>query len=150
MKKTILIAGLSIMISCGQQKTDVQAISKKVMQTSREWSQVASTSDVDKIVNYWTDDAIVVMPGQPPLKGKNEIRKMVEESFKMQGFHISWEPQSAEVSQSGDMVYLIEKTQVTVNDSTGKAITVHENGITVWKKQPDGSWKAAADISSNE
>jgi ketosteroid isomerase-like protein len=75
---------------------------------------------------------------------------MVEGSFKTPGFHISWEPQSVEVSQSGDMAYLIEKSKITVNDSLDKAITTHYNGVSVWKKQTDGSWKNVVDIAANE
>jgi ketosteroid isomerase-like protein len=66
------------------------------------------------------------------------------------GFKISWEPQSAEVSQCGDLAYLIEKSEITMKDSAGNSIAQHYNGVTVWKKQADGSWKNVADISANE
>jgi ketosteroid isomerase-like protein len=91
-----------------------------------------------------------MFPGQPVLKGKKEIRQMVEESFNTPGFKISWEPQSVEVSQSSDMAYLIEKSQIKMNGSSGKQLTMHYNPITVWKKQADGAWKNVVDISTNE
>jgi ketosteroid isomerase-like protein len=93
------------------------------------------TKDVDKIVNYWTDDAFLMQEGQPPLKGKQAIRQMVEESFKIPGFSISWQPQSVEVSDNGDMAYMIENAQVSFTDSTGKAITINNKAVTVWRKQ---------------
>jgi uncharacterized protein (TIGR02246 family) len=151
MKTKILIALIFIaMTGCNMQKVDMKTEGEKVMQASREWSQTASTGNVEKILSYWTDDAVVISPGQPALKGKNEIRQMVEGSFKTPGFHISWQPQSVEVSQSGDMAYLIEKSEITFNDSLGKAITTRYNGVTVWKKQTDGSWKNVVDIAANE
>jgi uncharacterized protein (TIGR02246 family) len=150
--KKILLIGITLMIivGCNQQKTDTKSEGEKVMQTSREWSQIVSTGDVEKSLGYWADDAVIMSAGQPILKGKNEIRKMVEQSFKTPGFKISWEPQSAEVSESGDMAYLIEKQTMSMNDSTGKASTLHANGITVWRKQNDGSWKDVIDISTPE
>ena len=151
MKNKILIALISItMAGCNMQKVDTKAEGEKVMRASREWSQTASAGNVEKVLNYWADNAVVISSGQPVLKGKNQIRQMVEGSFKTPGFHISWQPQSVEVSQSGDMAYLIEKSEITVNDSLGKAITTHYNGVTVWKKQTDGSWKNVADIAANE
>jgi uncharacterized protein (TIGR02246 family) len=151
MKKNILVELMLITIlSCSQQKIDTKAEGEKLMQTSREWSQITSTGNVEKILSYWADDAVVISPGQPVLKGKKEIRQMVEGSFKTPGFKISWEPQSADVSQSGDMAYLIEKSELSMNDSSGKSITLHYNGVTVWKKQADGSWKNVADIATNE
>jgi uncharacterized protein (TIGR02246 family) len=151
MKNKILIALISItMTGCNMQKVDTKAEGEKVMQACREWSQTASAGNVEKVLNYWADNAVVISSGQPVLKGKNQIRQMVEGSFKTPGFHISWQPQSVEVSPSGDMAYLIEKSEITVNDSLGKAITTHYNGVTVWKKQTDGSWKNVADIAANE
>jgi ketosteroid isomerase-like protein len=40
------------------------------MQISREWSQAASTRDLEKTLSYWEDDAIVMSAGQPVFKGK--------------------------------------------------------------------------------
>jgi uncharacterized protein (TIGR02246 family) len=151
MKMKILVALVIIIIfSCNQQKTDTKSEGEKVMQTSRDWSGVVATGDVEKSLSYWADDAVVMSAGQPLLKGKKEIRKMVEGSFKTPGFKISWDPQSAEVSGSGDMAYLVEKVTMSMNDSTGKTITMHAKGVTVWKKQSDGSWKDVVDISTPE
>ena len=148
MKRIIMIALTIVILSCNYQKVDKKAEGEKIMQLSREWSQVASTGDVEKIVNYWADDASVMSAGQPPLKGKQAIRQIVEESYKIPGFHISWQPQSIEVSESGDMAYLIENSQVAFNDSTGKLITLNNKAVTIWRKQKDGLWKNVVDIST--
>jgi uncharacterized protein (TIGR02246 family) len=118
------------------------------MKLSRDWSEVASTGDVDKTVSYWADDALVMSAGQPPLKGKPAIRQMVDESFKMPGFRISWQPETVEVSESGDMAYMIENSQVSFTDSTGKPVTLKNKAVSIWRKQPDGSWKNIVDIST--
>jgi uncharacterized protein (TIGR02246 family) len=149
MKKNILV-GLTLVtvFSCTQQKIDTKSEGEKVMQTSREWSQIASTADIEKTLGYWADDAVVMLAGQPILTGKKDIRKMVEESFKSPGFKINWEPQSVQVSESGDMAYLVEKESISMNDSSGKTMTLYSNGVTVWKKQTDGSWKNVVDVST--
>ena len=137
-------------ISCNQTKVDKKAEGEKLMQLSNEWSQSIATKNVDKTVSYWADDAFVMQEGQAPLKGKQAIRQMVEESFKIPGFSISWQPQSVEVSDNGDMAYMIENAQVSFTDSTGKAIKINNKGVSIWRKQPDGSWKNAVDISTND
>src|SRR5688500_3864327 len=113
MKRTTTLLFMLTVASCSQQKVDTKAEGEKVMQLSWEWSQVASAGDVEKTVSYWTDDAFVMSAGQPPLKGKPAIRQMVKESFEMPGFRISWQPQSVEVSASGDMAYMIENSQIS-------------------------------------
>lgn len=118
------------------------------MQLSREWSESASSKNLEKTVSYWADDAVVMPPGQPLLKGKKAIRQMVEDSYKIPGFGIRWQPISVEVSKSGDLAYMIEKSQITVIDSLGKELTERLRGVTVWKKQADGSWKNVVDITN--
>lgn len=137
-----------ILAGCNQPKIDVKAEGEKVIQTSKDWSQAASTGNVAKTVSHWADEAVVMSPGQPPLKGREAIRQMVEESYKIPGFRISWQPQSVDVSVNGDMAYLIENSQVSFTDSTGKAITHYNKGVSIWKKQADGTWKNVVDIST--
>lgn len=116
------------------------------MQLSREWSTSASTDSIEKTLSYWADDAVVMPPGQPPLKGKAAIRQMIEGTSKIPGFKISWEPLNVFVSQSGDMAYMIEQNQITMNDSLGRSITEHNKVVTVWRKEPDGKWKNVVDM----
>jgi uncharacterized protein (TIGR02246 family) len=148
MRWTTLIVLTLTILSCNEQKIDKKSEGEKVMQLSREWSQMAATGNVEKTVSYWADDAFLMSAGQPPLRGKQAIRQMVEESYKIPGFRISWQPQSVEVSESGDMAYVIENSQVSFTDSTGKAITQHNKAVSIWRKQKDGSWKNVVDIST--
>ena len=137
-------------ISCNQKEIDTKSEGEKLMQTSREWSQAAAKRDVNKILNYWTDDAVVMSAGEPVLKGKEGIRQMVEGSFKNPGFQISWEPESAEISNSGDLGYLLENTKMTMPDSVGNATVQNFKAVTIWKKAADGSWKCVVDVLSHE
>lgn len=146
-KITAVLLALTV-ISCNPQKVDTKAEGEKVMQLSKEWSQAASAGDVEKIVGYWADDAVVMSAGDPVLSGKQAIRKMVEESYKMPGFRISWQPQSVVVSESGDMAYLLENSQISYTDSSGKPITINNKAVSIWRKQKDGAWKNAVDIST--
>lgn len=148
MKQIIFIAHVLLLLSCNQTKVDKKAEGEKVMQMSREWSKAAAAGDVEKIISFWSDDAVVMSAGQPVLSGKQAIRKMVEDSYKMPGFRISWQPQSVEVSESGDMAYIIANSQISFADSTGNPITIHNKAVEIWRKYADGSWKNAVDIST--
>jgi len=149
MKKITIIASVLFTLSCNQPKSiDTKAEGEKVMQLSKEWAQVASTKDIEKTLSYWADDAVLMSAGQPPLKGKQAIRQMIEESFKIPGFRINWQPQSIKVSESGDIAYMIENSQVSYSDSTGKPITINNKAVSIWHKQKDGSWKNVVDIST--
>ena len=133
-----------ILISCGPKKVDTAAEGEKLMQISREWSQAVPTKDNEKILSYWADDAILFSPGEELTKGKEALRAMVEAGSKDSNFSISWEPLEAHISDDGSMGYLIEQNKVTINDST----IFYNNGVSVWRKDADGTWKNVVDITT--
>lgn len=79
-----------------------------LMDVDRAWSTAAAAgTNPDSVLSLWAEDARVVMAGDPTHFGKNEIRKMVEASFKAPGFHVSWVPERATIAASGDLGYTV-------------------------------------------
>lgn len=141
-----IVAG-ALLSGCSGNKPAKGDEVKALMDTSRAWSKSVATGDVDKIVSYWTDDGVVMMPGEPLRRGKAQIRAYVAASLKTPGFSISWEPLEGAISRPGDIGYLIERDHLTFPDGHGGITRWTGRGVTIWKKQPDGSWKDAIDIS---
>ena len=133
-----------MLTGCMKPQVDKAAEGEKLMQVSREWSQSVAAKDYEKVLSYWSDDAVILSPNQPPVKGKAAIRAMVEGDAKNPAFSISWEPLEAHISDDGSMGYLIEKNKVTLSDS----LTFYNQVISVWQKTPDGTWKNVADVST--
>lgn len=117
-----------------------------LMQTSRDWAKAAASGDVERILSYWADDAVVLEPDQRAHFGKAGIRQMVEASMKIPKFSITWGPESAVISKSGDMGYVIEHNRVSFADSTGKIQTQFGKAVTIWRKDASGAWKCVVDI----
>jgi uncharacterized protein (TIGR02246 family) len=147
---TVLSLFVLALSSCTTQSTNQEAEAQELMQLSRQWAKDASTNDAEKVLSYWTEDAVIMSAGQPALRGRKAIRQMLEETSKVPGFKINWEPVEAFVSRSGDLGYVIAKTAITIPDSTGNAITSFHNAVEIWKKQEDGSWKNVVDISTQD
>lgn len=136
-----------LLSSCGGQ-TDQSADKARLMQTSRDWSKAAAGDDIDKVMSYWADDAIVIPTGAPELRGKAAIRSYIEQSKKLPGFQIEWEPLEASVSADGSMGYLIEGTRLRMKAPDGSPVDMRYRSVTVWRKQADGSWKNIVDITN--
>ena len=135
----------SVAASDGAVASDVQ----QLLAIDREWSQVASSSrNPDSIAAYWTEDARVVLPGQGVLSGRAAIRGMVAGTLKIPGFHVSWTPDSAIVSRSGDLAYTYGTNVFTAPDSSGKLVTTQGRYLTIWRKDVDGRWRCVQDYST--
>ena len=145
LQKLLSAVLFTMIIGCNEKKIDTKAEGEKLMELSRYWSKLAATDSVDKMLSFWADDATILPPGQGPITGKQAISKMLEETSNIPGFKISWEPLFVSVSKSGDMAYMIEQNQITMNDSLGNPITEYNKAVTVWRKEADGTWKNVVD-----
>jgi ketosteroid isomerase-like protein len=143
----ILISTTIFLSSCVQQKkVDLQIEGEKLMQLSKDWSELVKTGDLELILEGWADDAIMMAPNMPPLKGKDAIKAYVEEGLKIPGYSIRWEPLEVHVSDCGDMAYMIERNEIIVNDTLGNPMASYNKTVTVWRKQADGSWNNVIDM----
>ncbi|HEY1953909.1 MAG TPA: DUF4440 domain-containing protein [Gemmatimonadaceae bacterium] len=151
-----LAVGAGLLISMGCRSTSssagfaprfARAPSDKatLLQASRDWSRAAASGDVEKVLSYWADTAIVLQPHRRALVGKPAIRKMVVGSMNMPGFSISWIPERAWVSLDGDVGYVVARNKVSFADSSGKVHTRYGKAVTVWTKDENGHWKNVVD-----
>ena len=129
---------------------DPEAESAKLMARDAEWSNLSTAGkDVDSIVSYWAEDAVVMEPGQPAVEGKAAIRAYVSESLKAPGFSIHWISQKPVFSTDGTMAYMRASDEMTVPGPKGP-IALHLQGYSVWRKDADGQWRCVVDIANEK
>ena len=145
MKLLIICTAVAGLVGCQQAPAQNEDSVEALMQTSREWSQAAQAGDMEKVASYFADDAVILSAGEQPVRGKQAIRSYLAEASKIPGFQIRWEPIEGKVS--GDMGYLLERTNITMNGPQGSPVTQTLQAVTVWRKMPDGSWKNVVDAS---
>ncbi len=128
---------------------DAEAESKVLLQRDAEWAAAATAGkDIEKIVSYWSDDAIVVEPGQQIYEGKTAIRAYVADSLHTPGFSIHWVSEKPMFSSDGSMAFMRGVDVMTFPDSNGKLVKLHTRGISVWRRAPGGLWLCVADIAN--
>ena len=125
---------------------DAKTEGHALMRLSREWSTKVSIAPLDEWMDFWAEDAVMMPPGLPPVRGKAAIRQYVEAAGKLPGFQICWEPESVFVSESGDLAYMIERNVTTINDSEGNPVTTHGKVVTIWRRGAEGSWLNVVDM----
>ena len=145
-----------ILLVCGAtngcaQRVDIAFEQATLFNRDTEWSRAAEGKDVEAILSFVADDAIFFPPDGPMLRGKEAIRNFWSELAETPDFSLSWEATGAVVSRAGDMGYTHGLALVTRKDEKGNTDTKLTKYVTIWKKQPDGSWQVVVDIwNSNE
>src|SRR5438105_4934606 len=143
----VLVATLST-VSFTQAKpaADVKAIKD----TEAAWVKACATKDADKIAAFYTDDAIFIA-NSPTVTGKAAITSAWKGMVSDPNFSLKFSSTMVEVAKSGELAYSQGTYALTISDpKTKKSITDKGKYITVFKKQADGSWKAAADVANSD
>ena len=144
---TLLVLAIS---GCAPQ-VDVEADKAAIRDlTDVQWLNAAQAKDVDTVLSFFADDASQLPPNTPIIIGIEAIRARQSEAFSRPGFAMSWQTTKVEVSRSGDLAYSYGPLQTTVDDAEGNPVTDKGKWVTVWKKQPDGTWKVVIDILNSD
>ena len=111
---------------------------------NREIGKAFSRGDAAAIAAFYTDDAVVMPPNSQMIKG----RKAIEEFWKgAMGMGVrSIQLDTLDVQSGTDLAYEICNATMIIQPQGGKAATDTVKYVVVWKRQPDSSWKLAADI----
>jgi ketosteroid isomerase-like protein len=154
MMRTLLgIAALTFgmaLSACAPPPFDAVGEGKKLAARDAEWAEVSlAGKDIGKIVSYWTDDARVILPGQPVYDGKAAIRGFVTEALKLPGFKIHWVSEPPVFSADGTMAYLSGVVETTMADDKGVVTTTKGRALTVWRKDSDGQYRCVMDINND-
>ncbi len=130
---------------------DTRAADEAVIRAAdADWSKAATAKDLDKVVSYYTDDAVLFAPKAPAFVGKDNIRKAWQGLLATPNMQMTITPLAVDVARSGDLAVERGSFQVASTDKKGKPTTESGQFVIVWKKQADGSWKVAADTNADD
>lgn len=150
MKAVLSILSFLVLISilgCTKQ-VDIKVEQAALLNADKEWATAAAGNDIEQILTFWTNDAVIYFPNVPIVSGKEAIRQFVTNNRKKPGFSLKWEPTEAVVSAAGDLGYTKGTFQLAVSDSAGNPRNASGNYVCIWKKQSDGLWRCSLEIST--
>ena len=91
-----------------------------------------------------------LVPGQI-VRGDSARRALMTGLLDEPGLKLLWEPDTAVIAASGDIGYTIGRSQVRQTNPDG-SVAVRSTGryLTIWRRQPDGSWKVELDTGNTD
>ena len=151
------VAFAACLAACSQQPAqpastpDTRASDEAAIRASdADFAKAAAAKDVDRCASLYMNDAVIFSPGAPAVIGKDNIHKFFEQMVAGPSLQFAFSNVTVDVARSGDLAEDRGSVQVTTGDKRGKPVTQTSEYVLVWKKQPDGSWKVAADTSATD
>jgi ketosteroid isomerase-like protein len=100
------------------------------------------------LADWFAPDGVLLGNGAAPVTGKVAIEKFATWSPK--DYQLTWTPTDAVMGPSGDMGYTWSHYEGRSKDANGNPVITSGRFITIWRKEPDGSWKVVLDAGANE
>jgi len=126
-----------------------QDVTQAIKADEAKWNKQFAAKDQEGLVDHYADDAYFVAPGVAGTEGSTPIRQIFANASTDPAFEVHFSSDKIDVAKSGDLAYARGKFSEKYTDkATGKVMSDSGSYITVYKKQDDGSWKAAEDFAA--
>lgn len=139
----IFITLMFPMIAVSNSGIDRQVLEKEIRSAFEASLELHENKDLEGLVNRFTPDGTIKMPGQPMVVGHDALRKYYERSLQTEVLSFDYSILYLDFSEGGDMAVLTVEFHATVATPAGSA---NSNAtILMVKKKVDGAWKIHAE-----
>ena len=123
---------------------DEQAIRK----LTEDWLAAIRSKDIPGLAGMVTEDAVFLPSGFPPIRGKQAVETMYR-SFFPQFSSVEQTVSIEELQVVGDWAFAWGTERFTlIPEAGGAPIEMQGKGMSILRRQPDGSWKFARGINN--
>jgi uncharacterized protein (TIGR02246 family) len=121
--------------------------SAAIRQMFQDWEEGVRSKDISRLLDFITEDAVFMPPGQPLIRGKSQVEALYKMSFEK--FTMDQKFQIEEIQICGDWAFVwgVDSAVLTPTDG-GPAIQARGMGISILQRQPDGLWKFSRGINN--
>ena len=146
------LAALVWLAACGPRPApDTRGADERIIREFElAWSKATETRDLEKVLDFFAEDAVLLAPNRPPLNGWKEIGGALLPVFKDPNFWLTFQIRRVEAAHSGDLAYTYGVYSMTFSGPKGQRLSDTGKYMTTWKKQTDGRWKAAFNMYSSD
>jgi uncharacterized protein (TIGR02246 family) len=127
--------------------TAQQNPSSVLMEADRQFDVGVAKGGAAAWASFFAEDGKMFLPDGSIVSGRRAIRQTMELSF-APGYRLRWRPTTADIAASGDLGYTTGESTIQSRDDKGKTVESRGRYVSIWKKQPDGTWKVAVDIGA--
>lgn len=120
-----------------------------ILEADREFDRVTAAKGADGWTSFFAENGRMFQSNGQIIAGKKAIREAMAPLFAGAANSLRWRPVTAEVAQSGELGYTTGESLLRMVGADGKLMIRPGRYVTIWRRQPDGSWKVELDIGAS-
>ena len=118
----------------------------EVRAAERELESALSSTDPVAWVQHYTEDAVFVAPGGPPVQGREALTRMARSMRPLSEVRIT----DIKTEGSGSVAAVYGRGSWVSGAGTPNPSTSNIRVIIVWRKEADGRWRVAQELLHSE
>ncbi len=127
--------------------TDITREVRAIRSVFQSWYRAMEGGDIAGLLLLVTPDVIVKAPGSPPIIGRSALGKALSTFLEAYSETVNYEVEEVEVS--GQLAFARISERATILPRSGEsASSINGMHLTILRRQPDGRWLVARDVSS--
>lgn len=154
MTQVLGVAALALVVggcarhSDGKDPSNAADVEKAIKADEQKTNADFKAKSLEGLASHYADDAYLVTAGAAA-SGTTEIRKVFADALSDNYFALTFASDKIDVGDSGDLAYARGQfTEKHQDPKTRQIVTDSGSYLTVYKKQPDGSWKVVEDFAT--
>lgn len=147
----LVLALAALLLGCAGPKSTsqpgaIEALRAELIQTDVAFSRAAAQAGVaEAFYQFLAEDAVWLPNGSDPVLGREQVRDRLRQAGQTQ---LVWVPQFADVARSGELGYTWGLYESRGRGADGREVLSRGKYTTIWRRQPDGSWRAVLDTGN--
>ncbi len=128
---------------------NVAEIRSTIESANQRSADAMVAGDIATSLESYSDNAVSMMPGMPPMRGKSAIEQGISgmmTEMKVTAARFTTE----DVMVAGDLAIESGTYAMSMQPKTGKAFDDVGKYISIWQRQADGGWKVVRDMNNTD
>lgn len=124
---------------------------EKIKQMNDKWSSYMKSGNINGVLDFYAEDAVILPPNSKMARGKDAIKKHMEDEMKQLDKYSSVDFKTVDVV-GGNGLFVETGTYKISMQMKGSGKPMEDQGkyVTAWKVQPDGSLKVIIDTNNSD
>lgn len=150
--KALVFAMATLAISgCNKPRAELASNEVEAVRAADAALQKAvAANDLNSIVSFYADNAILMPAAEPLIRGKEAITKEWEHILAIPNIQTKSKLVRVEASSANDLAYTMGVYRSRMMGEDGEIVTEPGKWLSVWKKQPDGAWRVVVETYNTD
>lgn len=136
----VLIVIIFFFSSCSR-TVDREAVKQEILKTEKAFEAMAAEKGIAVAFSFFAaENGVIKRQNDTLITGKENIFRYYD-TERMRKATVQWTPDAIEISDDGSMASTYGKYLWRIAGEKGDAAEFRGVFHTVWKKQPDGTWR---------